>query len=271
MLLPGLTTWLVSKGIGPVGRKLLGAGLVAAALLLVGWRIYRAGGESRERKVKADLTEQFEKERQVERKVLQGQLEQAQRAIDAALERETQARERFDQAMALVDKATERLAALQEQRQEIRHEVARVPDSQLAPRIKSALGLRAPADQGIPGFTTLEERELLRCVLDYPLCEQQNREAESKIGGLTQQIAALEDQVGAVEVRARSIQDKVEAVTAYTLRLEGFYAHAFNAIPRSRGFKGHLCGIFTFYRACKPAKVKLPGLDEIKKLRPELN
>lgn len=236
---------------------------IALLLAFVAFRIYRAGGNARERKVRADVTEKAEVQRKQDRVHLNELLAESSEREAAARSREVEAIKRFEDAMRLVDRATERLANIQTERTAAHARVDSLPDNLLTPHIWRAIGIRRPEDPS-PGFYPDELRYLARCTTDWPLCQQQAQALQEKAGLREGQIKALGEQVEAIIDRAQATADKVDAFVDYTVKLERYYVQAYNALPRrSRSAK---C---LFLWKCRDKSLPVPTPADVAALRPQ--
>ena len=246
-----------------LGRRIL-AGLGVALLLgFVALRIYVAGGNAREQKVRAEETEKAEQLRQQDRAELESKLAEAAEREAAARTREAEAVKRFEDALRLVDRATERLANIQTERTAEHARVDALPDNLLTPHIWRAIGIRR-ADDPTSGFYPDELRYLARCTTDWPLCQQQAEALQEKVAGLDGEVKALSDQVRAVTDRAEATAAKVEAFTDYTINLERYYVDAYNALPRRA--RSPKC---LWIWKCRDKSLPVPSPAEVEALRPQ--
>jgi uncharacterized protein YlxW (UPF0749 family) len=255
--------WLLSK----TGLRIAGA--IAAALLL-GLVVmhYRAKWKAEGAQEQAGrITGDAEKNWQAERRGLLEQLSKLDADRAAAQEREARSSAQAQQFAALAQKLGAQVATLAGQRQQATATVDRLPDSELRPSIIAGLGLRPPGNS-TPGYTPAEERALARCVADYPLCQKQAAALGDQVNDLAGQIAATRQQVQAIRDQATAAERKTAELAGYAHDLEGFYAEAFNALPRHRTAGQFLCGLVTFFQACKPARINLPKLADIRAPRP---
>ncbi len=244
------------------GRRLMVGTGIALVLAIAVWRIYVAGGNAREQKVRADVTEKADVQRKQDRAQLNELLAESSEREAAARLREAEAVKRFEDAMRLVDRATERLANIQTERTAAHARIDSLPDNLLTPHIWRAIGIRRPEDPS-PGFYPDELRYLARCTTDWPLCQQQAQALQEKVGGLEGEIKALGEQVQAVTDRAQATADKVDAFVEYTVKLERYYVQAYNALPRKK--RAAKC---LFLWKCNDKSLPVPTPADVAALRP---
>jgi len=203
------------------------AGLIGAALLaLIVWQIYHKGVEAGKDEQKKDSDASWSKEleqaRAADRKGTEELLGHWQGLYDEAKRRD-QAHE------ATIDRLQTNFLSLQQQRAQVVQEVAKIPDAGLHDYVVTQLGLR-PAGVSVPCYLPAEERKLAGIVADNPICQEQVKMLGAQVEEQRKQIVDIRTQVDATE-------QKFDALTGYTTRLEGHYTTLYNAFPRkTRGW-----------------------------------
>lgn len=164
--------------------------------------------------------------------------------------------ERADAAEATAAEFAKLNRTLIEQRGAVAGKVNAVPDSGLHQATVDQLGIRAKNDP-TPGYYPAEERALLTCAIDRPLCQKQNDALAKQVDSHTEAINELRAQVAANEA-------KYSALATWTGQLEGHYAAAVNLFPpKVRGLR---C---VYLYACKKKLVPVPKLEDLERSKPK--
>ncbi|HEV2194014.1 MAG TPA: hypothetical protein VGR55_00390 [Candidatus Acidoferrum sp.] len=247
-------------------KLLMWSGIAILALVVVG--IIRADGISRGKlQAAVEQTADEKKQWQQERETLKGIIAEEtehDRELQEALTEAAQTTKRY---AALAESAQNRADRLAEQRTNIASEVGRIPESDLEQTLKTELAIRQ-SDDTTPGFKPDELRVLLEDVKTRPVMEQEIKELRDGISKLHSEINSLKEQVQMSGQRVDIANSKAAAFAAYAGQLEKHYQTAYNRLPRHRSFGQHICGIFTFYLACKPSKINLPPPLTVQAARP---
>ena len=248
----------------PLGRY-LAIGL--AVMVVVGglaWKIYAQGKAAGKKAEKISELEESNEKMNREFSEL-GNLVKDQRAkldkMDDELRLARVERERYRQES---DRWASVVNSISAQRQVIHQQVDRMSDSEVAPAIKQALGLRAPEDYGRPGFLPEEEKDLLRCVLDRPKCQEQNQALTKRIENLEGEMGSLDGQVSTLEGKVTSLETISAAQGTFIVDVMfPAYDDAVKAIGLKR------CNWFTLCVLKKDKKLLVPTLEELQVLQPK--
>ena len=257
-----LSGFLVKKGLGIDMQKIIGVGLVVILIVGMAWRIRAAGVRAGKAEAKLAEVETQVGEQAKEHATLASKLKEQEALVEDAREREAEHIQARQEWARMVQESTRALANLQAQRQAIPAEIQRISDSDLAFTIKQTLGMRKPEDYGRPGYAHSEERALLQCLLDNPLCQKENAEMAKTAEGLRGEILEFGEQVKTIHVQVAGLQTMLQAHRTYEGQLEGHYQGAVNALrrPRRKWWCGFLCK--------KKKTLALPTLDDLLQGKP---
>jgi small-conductance mechanosensitive channel len=198
--------------------------LVLAVVVIGGFLWLRAhykaeGKEEGKAEVTQQSAEAIEQMRAADRARLDETLSQFRAEMEEARERELE-------AVQLAGRNAKLAADLQARRAAVAENVARVPDSDLRRHIIKRLDVRDPQDQ-TAGYTPAEERTILRTIDEHTVLKEEASALRSQVGAIEQQVKAMSDQMG-------TMRGELRAVTEYSNRLEGYYAAAYNLIPKKK-------------------------------------
>ncbi len=235
----GLSTFQIKLVAGAVGAALL-AGAV--------WQYGRARYDAGRAAGAAEQLALDEAERKAERAELEARLLDGERRLAAA-------EQRYQEAVALVRRLNDQLAALQAQRVAGREQVSRLADDQLFSDVRAKLGMVPPTEP--PPFTAPELREIAVRVTEHPLLTRQAELLEQKVAALEAESAARTEQLKAVEAQRDA------AIAAYN-QITAHYVKAYNATRR----RNWLLTIFTLGIKGGPQKLDIPAPVEIPRLSP---
>ena len=246
--------------------------LVAAggALVLAGGVVYHLRSDwvaEGRRAASADATAESKKAWEADRSSLVSALAAANDREAALVELTKAAEANAARYAALATAATGRADALAKAATAVPVAVAAVADADLSGAIRAELAVR-PAGDATPGFEPPELRAILSDVRLVPLLQSQVGELRDANAANAKESAELRSSLAATNDRLAVAAARTAAYAEYSGALESHYAEAFNALPRRRTFLQHICGIFTFYRACRPAHVSLPPPAELLARRP---
>ena len=255
--------FLLKKGLGIDMQKIMGIGLIVVVIAGMAWKIRAAGVEAGKAAAKLQQVEKELGDHAKEQSKLATVIKEQAVAIAKAEEREAQHIEERQEWARMVQESTRAMVSLQARSQTIREEVSRISDSDLAFNIKQALGMRHEDAYSVPGYAPLEERAILQCVRDYPVCQEKVVELDKAVTGLQGEVAALDKQVEDIHDQVGGLQTILMAHRTYEGQLEGHYQGAVNALRRPR--RKWWCGFL-----CKRKKtLTLPTLDELLQAKPE--
>ena len=259
-----ISGFLLKKGLGINMQKIIGIGLIVVLIAGMAWRIRAAGVRAGKATARLEEVENQLKEQAQEQADLAGVIQEQAAAIANAKEREAEHIEERQEWARMVQESTRALANLQAQSRAITQQVSRINDSDLAFNIKKALAMRHPDAYGVPGYAPLEERAILQCVLDYPICEKKREEMADQITALNGEVAAWGKQVQDIHQQVNGLETMLWAHRVYEGQLEGHYQGAVNALRRPR--RKWWCGFL-----CKRKKtLTLPTLDQLLQTKPDI-
>lgn len=220
----------------------LGGILILTLFGAVLWKVYRAGEEKGEQTGSQKATEQIEQLHAQDKAVTDAKLRGfAEKLADLEADGESKAKETLRWASLASSIAQERSQAHQA--------IVSTPDYDLDRLIKQKLGRKegfeSPLSYG-------EQREIAACLVDKPLCEQENQKLKGQI----------ESQNGEIVTAKESIatgKEQFETLKGYNSRLEGYYVQMYNAYPHK--YRHWKCaGIWK----CGNRKLPTPKLEEMK-------
>lgn len=142
------------------------------------------------------------------------------------------------------------------QRSAVAGKVNATPDTELHAGVTAALGLR-PANDATAGYYPAEERSLYSCVLDRPLCAKQSEALGKEVAQHTAAIDELRHQVAAQGAQ-------YDALSTYTVALEGHYRDAVNLFPKMK--RGAHC---LWLARCERTVLPVPNPDDLRRARPK--
>ncbi len=259
-----ISGWLMKKGLGVNVQKLIGVGLVVILIMGMAWRIRAAGVRAGKAEAKLAEVETQIGEHAREQSDLATVIKKQAVVIDEAEKREAEHKEERQEWARMVQESTRALVNLQAQRQAIPQQIQRISDSDLAFTIKQTLGMRKPEDYGRPGYAHSEERALLQCLLDNPLCQKENAEFGKTVEGLRGEIVSWGKQVEDIHDQVAGLKTMLVAHRTYEGQLEGHYQGAVNALRRPR--RKWWCGFL-----CKRKKtLTLPTLNDLMQVKPAI-
>ncbi len=254
--------WLMKKGLGVNMQKIIGVGLIVMLVLGMAWRIRAAGIREGKLRARVEEVEKQVGDQATEHADLASTIKEQKAVIAESKEREVQHIQERQEWARMVEESSRALAGLQAQSRAITQQVRRISDSDLAFNIKKALAMRHPDAYGIPGYAPLEERAILQCVLDYPICEKKREEMASSITALNGEVEAWGKQVQEIHQQVNGLTVMLDAHRLYEKQLEGHYEGAVNALRRPR--RKWWCGFL-----CKRKKtLTLPTLDDLLQGKP---
>ena len=257
-----ISGFLLKKGLGINMQKIIGIGLIVVLIAGMAWRIRAAGVRAGKATARLEEVEKQLGDQATEQAKLASTIKEQEAAIASAKEREAEHVEERQEWARMVEESSRALASLQAQSRAITQQVSRISDSDLAFNIKKALAMRHPDAYGIPGYAPLEERAILQCVLDYPICEKKREEMAEQITGMQGELVAFGKQVQEIHLQVNGLTAMLEAHRLYERQLEGHYEGAVNALRRPR--RKWWCGFL-----CKRKKtLTLPSLDELLQKKP---
>lgn len=257
-----LSGFLLKKGLGIDMQKIIGIGLIVVLITGMAWRIRAAGVRAGKAEAKLAQVETRVQEQAKDHSDLATVIKEQAFVIAEAEQREVEHKAERQEWARMVQESTRALANLQAQRQAIPQQIQRISDSDLAFTIKQTLGMRKPEDYGRPGYAHSEERALLQCLLDNPLCQKTNAEFGKTVEGLRGEIVAWGKQVEDIHQQVAGLKTMLVAHRTYEGQLEGHYEGAVNALrrPRRKWWCGFLCK--------KKKTLTLPTLNELLQAKP---
>ena len=257
-----LSGFLLKKGLGVNMQKIIGVGLIVVLIAGMAWRIRAAGVRAGKAEAKLAEVETQVGEQAKEQATLASKLREQEALVADAREREAEHVQARQEWARMVQESTRALANLQAQRQAVPQQIQRIADSDLAFTIKKTLGMRHPDAYAVPGYAPSEERAVLQCLLDNPLCQKENAEMAKTAEGLRGEILEFGEQVKTIHVQIAGLQTMLDAHRTYEGQLEGHYQGAVNALRRPR--RKWWCGFL-----CKRKKtLALPTLGELMQAKP---
>lgn len=219
-------------------------GSVAGTALVGGvyWYGHSTGKDSGKQEAGQESAIALEKMRASDQAATQKILNSYQTKLDAAdvrLQEERATTARFANLAASISQ--QRVAAASQTRS--------VADADILPSIKSELG----GDPRLP-LTFPEQRSILACLKDQPLCQKENDALKGQIGSIRDEVKTLTGKVD-------DLNGKYVALEGYTGRLHGYYVTAWNLVPKKRN---KLLTIITFGIKGKAPKLSIPSPSEVK-------
>ena len=229
-------TFLISLLANKYARSLIEAGGFVLLVGLLVLHIYNAGKSAGAQSAKVQQVDQ-------DRKVFDATVSQYRDQLSAAAQQEAQAARLVAQSQSNASRAAATASATAATIQDEVAKVGTLPDAGVRGDLESKLG------------GELANTEVLRkddvAVTSYALLQAETRQLQTGVSALTDQINGQSQQIAALA------KDRDSAVAAYNA-IVPLYRAAFNAIPRKRSIFGHVCGVFTFYRACRPPHIGAP-------------
>ena len=140
-------------------------------------------------------------------------------------------------------------ASISQQRITAASQSRSVADSDILPAIKSELG----GDPRVP-LTFPEQRSILSCLKDQPLCQKENDALRSQVDSINAQVKTLAGKVD-------DLNGKYQTLDGYTQRLHGHYVTTWNLIPKKRN---KFLTIVTLGWKGKAPKLDIPPPSEVK-------
>jgi hypothetical protein len=197
---------------------MLGAGI---AVVLWGGAKWYAGRvrEDEQRKQADKFTQEVEKQRAADRA-------QVEEVLNAAQAKQEEAQRRMQASLDREARLIQNLSAIQSGRVEAVRTVQQVADNALHGYNVGQLAIRSGSDT-TPCYLPAEERAIATTITQYPLCQKQVEAQNAQIAEVKTQVVALIEKTAALET-------KFETLSAYTSRLEGYYATVWNLIPSKR-------------------------------------
>ncbi len=254
--------FLLKKGLGIDMQKIIGVGLIVVLIVGMAWRIRAAGVRAGKAEAKLAEVETQIGEHAREQSDLATVIKEQAVVIAQAEQREAEHVQERQEWARMVQESTRALVNLQAQRQAIPEQIQRISDSDLAFTIKQTLGMRKPEDYGRPGYAHSEERALLQCLLDNPLCQKENRELGKTVEGLRGEILTWGKQVEDIHEQVAGLKTMLVAHRTYEGQLEGHYQGAVNALRRPRR------KFYCLWLCKKKKTLTLPTLDELLQGKP---
>lgn len=212
--------------------RLLAAAAGAILLIGLGYGIYWKGREAGKQIGRAEQLEEDKKEWEIERRLYVTRLEEAAQRLEQGEKREQAALALLAQFQASLDRANERLASIQIQRESDRRTVTNLSDADVLPDLRARLGLVPPTDPS--PLTSPELRRANTIVTDYPHVMAENVTLGEKVKSIEGKVGALDLQVQAVTSQRDAAIDQRETAIDYANRMEQLYAQAYNVAQKSR-------------------------------------
>lgn len=233
-------TFLLAIFASKWGRYAVGAIAVVVLLLAVRAHFIHVGQQMGREEASADATKTVADE-------IKRVRSETDKQVEAAERRATEAQAAFAAAVDREATLARAITALSGKRAAGQEQVGKIPDPELHAYNIRQLAVRL-ADDKSQEYTLGEERKIAQLVTDYPLLKEQSQKQDASLAELRVQVQSLQNNVAALQTRQ-------QAVDAYTVKLEGAYTQAYNAIPRKRNI---ILTLLTFGAKGKPAKLSLP-------------
>ena len=219
-------------------------GGVAAVAIIGGvyWYAHSSGKASGKQEAGQESAVALEQMRAADQAATQKVLDTYQAKLEAAdlrLQEERAITARFANLAASISQ--QRVAAASQSRS--------VADSDILPAIKTELG----GDPRQP-LTFPEQRSILACLKDQPLCQKENDALKGQIDSINSQVKTLTGKVD-------DLNGKYATLDGYTQRLHSAYTVAWNLIPKKRN---KLLTIISLGFAGKAPKLSIPSPSEVK-------
>lgn len=225
----------------PLGRYLM-IGLAAIVLVLslrAHWM--HQGHEEGKQEAITQTADENEKTRAAARQQATDAIKQADQALLAA-------QTRMNALSAQVTAQAQTIQVLAAQRQATAARVSTLADPEVHNFVIQTLALRKPGDLTGLGYTVAEEREIAFRVADDAQCKDQaNKQAD--------QIKTIQTQVENLQGQMHDMNVKYDALSSYTVTVEGDYTFLYNHWPRHSSV---FLRVITFGLKGKPKKIPAP-------------
>ncbi len=233
----------------PIGRRILLAAGILAALGIIAWHFHHVWtNEGKEQQRTADVQD------------VKQALDQQQKTFEARLDRDDakfkQMADLVSSSQATVQTAIQAIHGLELERRAAAAQVATVPDAGLVADLR--IKLNAAPQETSPILMPIELRAADVIVTDYPLLKKENEQEIAKSAGLADEVTGLEGEVAA-------IGDERDAAFGWADELLKAFRIAYNAVPTRR--RAPAC--LWIWNCGAGRKLPIPKPDELLANRPK--